>query len=66
VVAFPIVQDNFKLQLFDENKLKEENGIWNIKKLGKTLLTEVNPMNVVGLPETLVSKINATISTRSG
>jgi hypothetical protein len=35
VVAFPIVQDNFKLQLFDENKLKEKTEygtvVWGIR-----------------------------------
>ena len=31
VVASPAVQDNFKIQLFDPSKLKEVNGLWNIK-----------------------------------
>ena len=31
VVASPNVQENFKLQLFDENKLKLIDGVWNIK-----------------------------------
>ncbi len=30
IVASENVQDNFKLQLFDERKLKEVNGIWNV------------------------------------
>ncbi len=31
IVASPNVQDNFKLQLFDERKLKEVDGLWTIK-----------------------------------
>ena len=31
IVASPNVQDNFKLQLFDERKLKEVDGIWTMK-----------------------------------
>ena len=31
VVASPNVQDNFKLQLFDESKLKIVNGLWNLQ-----------------------------------
>ena len=31
IVASENVQDNFKLQLFDERKLKNINGIWNIR-----------------------------------
>lgn len=64
VVAFPIVQDNFKRQLFDENKLKEENGVWNIKCcVGNSLLNEINPMNVVGLSrDVVIGNIKAIIS----
>ena len=31
IVASPAVQKNFKMQLFDETKLREVNGLWNIK-----------------------------------
>jgi hypothetical protein len=31
IVASPNVQDNFKLQLFDERKLKEVDGIWTVE-----------------------------------
>jgi len=31
IVASPNVQDNFKLQLFDERKLKLVDGLWTIK-----------------------------------
>lgn len=50
IVASPNVQDNFKLQLFDERKLKEVDGIWTIKGcLGNKLLKEINPTGMKGL-----------------
>jgi hypothetical protein len=50
IVASPNVQDNFKLQLFDERKLKEVDGIWTIKGcLGNKLLKEINPTGMRGL-----------------
>ena len=50
IVASPGVQENFKLQLFDERKLKEVNGYWNIKACtGNSFLKEINPMNMRGL-----------------
>ena len=49
IVASPNVQENFKLQLFDENKLKSENGYWNINScVGNKLLNEINPLNIKG------------------
>ena len=50
IVASPNVQQNFKTQLFDERKLKQQDGIWNIKACtGNKLLKEINPMNMKGL-----------------
>ena len=50
IVASPNVQDNFKLQLFDERKLKEIDGIWTVKGcLGSKLLKEINPTGMKGL-----------------
>lgn len=50
IVASPAVQENFKLQLFDERKLKEVNGLWNIKAcIGNKFIKEINPMNMKGL-----------------
>ena len=50
VVASPNVQENFKLQLFDDRKLKLVDGLWNIKACtGNRLLKEVNPMSMRGL-----------------
>jgi hypothetical protein len=51
IVASPNVQDNFRLQLFDERKLKEVDGIWTTKGcLGNKLLKEINPTGMKGLP----------------
>jgi len=59
VVASPNVQENFKIQLFDENKLKLVDGLWNIRScVGNKLIREINPMNLRGIPkEKVVSEI---------
>ena len=64
VVASPNVQDNFKLQLFDETKLKLEDGLWSIKScIGNKLLKEINPLNMHGLPrEKVISQIKHLIN----
>ena len=50
VVASPNVQDNFRLQLFDERKLKQIDGLWNLRACtGNKFLKEINPMNMKGL-----------------
>ena len=52
IVASPNVQQNFKLQLFDKNKLKLIDGIWNIRSCtGNKFLKEMNPMNMKGMEE---------------
>ena len=63
IVASPNVQQNFRLQLFDERKLKEINGIWNIRACtGNKFLKEINPMNMNGLPKTdVIKQINRII-----
>jgi hypothetical protein len=65
IVASENVQDNFKLQLFDERKLKLVDGIWNIRScIGNKLIQEVNPMNMKGITkEKLVSQIKNLINT---
>ena len=65
IVASENVQDNFKLQLFDERKLKQIDGIWNIRACtGNKLLQEINPMNMKGLPrEKVISQIKNLINT---
>lgn len=65
IVASPNVQDNFRLQLFDERKLKEgPGGIWAMRGcVGNKLLKEVNPMNMKGITkEKLISQIKTLIN----
>ena len=63
IVASPNVQDNFLLQLFDERKLKQIDGLWNIRSCtGNKLLKEINPMNMKGLSkDKVISQINTLI-----
>ena len=43
IVASPNVQENFYLQLFDERKLEEKNGLWTINNCaGQNILDEIN------------------------
>ena len=64
VVASPNVQSNFKLQLFDENRLSEIDGVWNIDScIGNALVKEVNPTTLKGLSrEKVVSQIKTIIN----
>lgn len=64
VIASPNVQENFKIQLFDENKLKIEDGLWNIRScVGNKLIREINPMNLRGTSkEKLVNEIKKLIN----
>jgi hypothetical protein len=65
IVASENVQDNFRLQLFDERKLKLVDGIWTIKGcVGNKLLKEINPMNMKGIPrDKIVNQIKNLINT---
>lgn len=65
VVASPNVQENFKLQLFDETKLQLVDGLWNIRACtGNKFLKEINPMNMKGLTkEKVISQIKRIINT---
>jgi len=64
VIASPNVQENFKLQLFDERKLKLVDGLWSIRACtGNKLLKEINPMNMKGLTrENVISQIKKIIN----
>jgi hypothetical protein len=64
VVASPNVQENFKLQLFDDRKLKEIDGLWNLRACtGNRFLKEINPMNMKGLSkEKIVTQIKRIIN----
>jgi hypothetical protein len=65
IVASENVQDNFKLQLFDERKLKLVDGLWNIRACtGNKLLKEINPMNMKGMTkDKVVNQIKNLINT---
>jgi hypothetical protein len=65
IVASENVQDNFKLQLFDERKLKEINGVWSMRGcVGNKLLKEINPTNMKGMPkEKVIGQIKNLINT---
>ena len=65
IVASPNVQNNFKLQLFDETKLELVDGLWNIKSCtGNKLLKEINPLNMRGLTrERVITLIKNLINT---
>ena len=64
IVAAPNVQANFKLQLFYERRLKEEDGIWNIRScVGDVFLREINPTNLKGVPrEKVISQVKSIIN----
>ena len=64
IVASPNVQDNFRLQLFDERKLKLVDGIWTIKGcIGNKLLKEINPTSMKGLTkEKIIYQIKSLIN----
>ena len=63
VIASPNVQQNFKLQLFDERKLTKVGGLWNLNTcIGNALLSEINPTNLQGLPQPkVIAHINGLI-----
>lgn len=65
IVASENVQDNFKLQLFDERKLTLVDGLWNIRSCtGNKLLKEINPMSMKGMTkEKVISQIKNLINT---
>ena len=65
IVASENVQDNFKLQLFDERKLTLVDGLWNIRSCtGNKLIKEINPMSMKGMTkEKVISQIKNLINT---
>ena len=64
IVASPNVQDNFRLQLFDERKLKLKDGLWSVGGcIGNTYIKELNPTNIKDIPkEKIISQVKALIS----
>jgi hypothetical protein len=65
IIASPNVQDNFRLQLFDESKLILTNGIWNIRAcVGNTLINEINPTQLNGMTrERVINSVKSIINT---
>ena len=65
IIASPNVQENFKLQLFDERKLEEVDGVWNMKSCtGNSFMNEINPLKMKGLKrESVIKNINKIIKT---
>lgn len=63
IIASPNVKENFKTQLFDARKLKQENGIWNLRGCtGKSYLREINPMSMKNLKkENIIKEVNKII-----
>ncbi len=59
IVASPNVQDNFRLQLFDERKLTQTGDIWTLNNcVGNKLIKEVNPYSTKGVTKDILkSKI---------
>ena len=64
IVASENVQNNFRLNLFDERKLKMVDGLWNITGcIGNKLLKEINPMSMKGMSrEKVISQIKKLIN----
>jgi len=64
VIASPNVKDNYRVQLFDERKLKMVNGLWTSNTcIGNSLLKEINPTNLTGIPkDRIISEINTIIN----
>jgi hypothetical protein len=64
IVASENVQDNFKLQIFDERKLTLKDGLWNINScIGNKLIKEVNPTNIKSISkEKIISQIKNLIN----
>ena len=63
IIASPDVQNNFKLQLFDKNRLKKINGIWNMSScVGPLILDELKINDIHNLEkDKIIEKINKLI-----
>jgi hypothetical protein len=63
IVASPNVQDNFRLQLFDERKLVKTNGIWSLNTcVGTQILNEINPTNSPMEQDKIISQAKTIIN----
>ena len=64
IVASPNVQQNFRLQLFDETKLSFINGMWNLENcVGNNILKDINIFDSNISKEILIKNINNIINT---
>jgi superfamily II DNA or RNA helicase len=55
IVATPNVQENFSLQLFNENDLKDEDGLWKCSScVGNKLIKEANPTDIKNIPKNVI------------
>lgn len=63
VIASKNVQDNFRVQLFDDRKLELINGLWNITGcVSQSLANEVNPTFMKNIPKSqMIRQINVLI-----
>lgn len=64
IVASPNVQENFKLQLFDSNKLVKRNGVWTLEGcVGSSLLFELKDYDLQNMKkEDISNKITKMIN----
>ena len=64
IVASPNVQNNFRMQLFDERKLMKIGDQWNLHTcIGNELLKEINPTSLKNLAkDKIVSQMNTLIN----
>ena len=65
IVASPTVQENFRIQLFNEQLLKMVNGEWTINNcVGGKLINEINPTHTKNISkEKIIQKVNKIINT---
>jgi len=64
VVASPNVQQNFRVQLFNENGLVLKDGAWTIQSCtGDAFIKEINPTNLKDVPkDRVISQIKGIIN----
>jgi hypothetical protein len=64
IIASPTVQENFRIQMFNEQTMKIVNGQWKMNTcIGNKLINEVNPTHTKNIPkDKMVSKINKIIN----
>lgn len=57
IIASANVQDNFKLQLFDPDKLTKENGVWELDScVGPNLLQELQNYDLQNMTKDMITR----------